>query len=149
LPPYRLPRAVLNSEVERLLGAGIGFAANQRLGRDLSLDDLRADFRAVFLAPGTGRGREWSVNGVVPHDLRTGLGLLMEWLSVGSLPSFRRVAIVGGGNTAIDMARVLRFAGVSEVHVITFQALPGPGVAAEEAMSGTRREIEQALEEGV
>lgn len=149
LPPYRLPRDVLDREVERLIEAGIRFVPNHRLGREMSLEELRGDFSAVFLAPGTERGRTWNVDGVVPHDLRTGLDLLMEWLSIGSLPSFKRVAIIGGGNTAIDLARVLRFTGVPNVHVITFQALPGQGVAAQEAMSGTRREIEQALEEGV
>ena len=149
LPPYRLPRDVLDREVERLIEAGIRFVPNHRLGREMSLEELSGDFGAVFLAPGTERGRTWNVDGVVPHDLRTGLDLLMEWLSIGSLPSFKRVAIIGGGNTAIDLARVLRFTGVPNVHVITFQALPGQGVAAQEAMSGTRREIEQALEEGV
>ena len=148
LPTYRLPRAVLDREVEHLLEVGITFVANHRLGRDLSLDELHSDFPATFLAPGTGLARSWSVNGAAPQDLRSGLGLLMEWLSIGLLPAFRRVAIIGGGNTAIDLARVLRAAGV-QVHVITFQALPGPGVPAQEAMSGTRREIEQALEEGV
>jgi formate dehydrogenase beta subunit len=77
------------------------------------------------------------------------LSLLTEWLSVGALPAFSRVAIIGGGNTAIDLARVLRATGAREVHVITFQAMPGPGVAAHEAMSAAPREIRQALEEGV
>ncbi len=149
LPPYRLPRAVLDREVERVLAAGVSFVPNHRLGRDLSLEELRKDFAAVFLAPGTGLARSWDVDGVVPDDLRNGLDLLMEWTSVGSLPSFRRVAIVGGGNTAIDLARVLKAAGVAEVHVITFQALPGPGVSSREAMSATAREIAQAIEEGV
>jgi len=149
LPPYRLPRPVLDREVERLLAAGITFVPNHRMGRDISLHELRSDFPAVFLAPGTGMARPWSVNGAVPHDFRNGLGLLTEWLSVGSMPTFRHVAIIGGGNTAIDLARVLRATGVPDVHVITFQALPGPGVPPQEAMSGTPREIGQALEEGV
>ncbi len=149
LPPYRLPRDVLDREVERLLDAGIRFAPNHRLGRDISIEELRSGFAAVFLAPGTGLARTWSAGGVVPHDLRNGLALLTAWLSVGSLPVFRRVAIIGGGNTAIDLARVLKAVGVPEVHVITFQALPAAGVAAQEAMSAAPREIRQALEEGV
>ena len=110
LPLYRLPRAVLDREIEHLLDVGITFVANHRLGRDLSLDELRSDFPAAFLAPGTGLARSWSVNGAAPHGLRSGLGLLMEWLSIGALPAFRRVAILGGGNTAIDLARVLKVA---------------------------------------
>jgi formate dehydrogenase beta subunit len=149
LPPYRLPRAVLDREVERVLAAGVNFVPNHRLGRDLSLEELRDDFPAVFLAPGTSLARAWNVDGVVPDDLRNGLDLLMEWASVGSIPGFRSVAIIGGGNTAIDLARVLKAAGVAEVHVITFQVLPGPAVPFREALSGTPREIQQALEEGV
>jgi len=149
LPPYRLPRAVLNSEVDRLLALGIAFKPNHRVGRDVSIDELRADSQAVFLGPGTSRAREWSVDGLVPGDLRTGLDLLREWISIGAIPTYKRVAIIGGGNTAIDLARVLKFSGVDEVHLITFQALPGPGVRREEAMSAAPREIGQALEEGV
>jgi len=149
LPPYRLPREVLNAELERLLATGIRFMPNQKLGRDFSLEELKRTFRAAFLAPGNGAGRPWSVDGVTPRDQRTGLALLKEWISIGSIPSYTSVAIVGGGNTAIDLARVLKFLGVRQVHVITFQALPGPAIAAEDAMSATPREIAQALEEGV
>ncbi|HLI80548.1 MAG TPA: FAD-dependent oxidoreductase [Candidatus Binataceae bacterium] len=149
LPPYRLPRTVLNSEIARLLAVGIAFKPNRRVGRDVSIDELRADFQAIFLGPGTSRPREWSVDGTVPSDLRTGLDLLREWISIGAIPTYNRVAIIGGGNTAIDLARVLKFSGVDEVHLITFQALPGPAVRREEAMSAAPREIGQALEEGV
>jgi len=149
LPPYRLPREVLNREVERLLAVGIVFKPTHRIGRDISIDELRADFPGVFLAPGTSRAREWTIDGVVPSDLRTGLDLLREWNSIGALPEYNRVAIIGGGNTAIDLARVMRFMGVEEVHLITFQRLPGPGVRPKDAMSATPREIAQALEEGV
>lgn len=149
IPPYRLPRAVAAAEIERLLATGITLHTNHRLGRDLSLDELRADFRAVFLAPGTSRAREWSVDGAAPGDLRNGLDLLKEWISIGALPNYRSVAIIGGGNTAIDLARVLRFRGVEQVHVITFQSMPGPGVSPRDVMSATPSEIRHAHEEGV
>jgi formate dehydrogenase beta subunit len=149
IPPYRLPREVVQSEVARLLAAGIKFLPNRRLGRDVSLDELRSSFRAVFLAPGNEKGRDWSVDGVVPNDLRSGLATLKEWSSYGTLPSHKRVAIIGGGNTAIDLARLLRFTGVSEVHVITFQTKPGDVQARESGMSALPRQIEQAIEEGV
>ncbi len=149
LPPYRLPRAVLDRELERLLAIGIALRPSTRLGRDVSLDELRMDFRAVFLAPGTARPRQWSVDGVAPGDLHSGIDLLKEWISIGAIPVYRKVAIVGGGNTAIDLARLMKFSGAEEVDVVTFQALPGPGVSAADAMSAAPREILQALEEGV
>lgn len=149
LPAYRLPRLVLDAEVGRLLAVGIDFRPHHRLGRDVSLDELKADYSAVFLGPGDQKSREWSIDGVVQRDLHVGLDLLKEWVAMGSVPQCKSVAIVGGGNTAIDLSRILKRAGVGEVHVVTHQALPGPDVPKEEAMSAIRREIDQALEEGV
>ena len=149
LPPYRLPRDVLNAELERLLGSGIGFRPGQRLGRDFSIAELQADYAAVFLAPGTQRGRPWDIDGATPHDLHIGLDLLQRWVDIGSIPTWSSVAIVGGGNTAIDLARVIKHAGVSEVHVVTFQSLPRSDIKQDDVMSAIPREIEQAIEEGV
>jgi NADPH-dependent glutamate synthase beta subunit-like oxidoreductase len=100
----------------------------------------------VFLAPGNQRSRAWDVGGATPTDLHLGLALLKEWVDVGSVPVTRSAAIIGGGNTAVDLARVLKRAGVQEVHIITNQGLPGSG---EEEMRANRDEIEQALEEGI
>lgn len=56
---------------------------------------------------------------------------------------------MGGGNTAVDLSRVLKRAGVPEVHIITHQSIPRPGLDVEDPMFAIYREIEQALEEGV
>jgi len=149
IPPYRLPRNVLDAEVERVLATGIDFRAQQQLGRDVSIDELRQDYAAIFLAPGTQKNREWSIDGVVPRDLHVGLDLLKEWMTVGSMIPAASVAIIGGGNTAVDIARVLKRCGVPTVHIITHEALPGKGVAPEDAMRAIPREIAQAQEEGV
>lgn len=149
IPPYRLPRPTLDAEIERLLASGIRFRPQQRLGRDMTLEELRQDFRAVFLAPGTQKNREWSIDGVVPRDLHVGLDLLKEWMTVGSMIQASSVAIIGGGNTAVDIARVLRRCGVPDVHIVTHEALPGAGVDPADAMRAIPREIAQAQEEGV
>ncbi len=150
IPPYRLPAAVVERELHRLLARpGIRFLPGQRLGRDFDLDELQASFAAVFLSIGTQRGRDWSIDGATPSDLHVGLPLLKEWMDVGAIPTWNSVAIVGAGNTAIDLARVLKLSGVPEVHIISHKAIPGPGVAPDDAMPAIRREIEQALEEGV
>lgn len=149
LPPYRLPRHVLDGELERLLATAIHFRPMQRLGRDFSLAELQADYAAVFLAPGTQRSRPWDIDGATPHDLHVGLELLQRWIDIGSVPEWKSVAIVGGGNTAIDLARVLHHAGAGEVHVITHQSLPRKDNMPADVMPAIVREIEQALEEGV
>ena len=149
IPAYRLPKPVLDGELGRLLDVGIEFRAEHLLGRDMALDELQAQFGAVFLAPGTQRSREWSIDGATPGDLRIGLDLLKEWMEVGEVPEWSSVAIVGAGNTAVDLARVLKRAGVGEVHIISHKAIPAPHVPPEDTMPAIPREITQALEEGV
>lgn len=148
LPPYRLPRPVLNAETERVLATGIEFRAQTQLGRDVSVDELRSDYAAVFLGPGRQQSRAWNIDGRVPGDLHPALRLLQEWVALDHVPRMSHVAIVGGGNSAVDLARVLRTVG-AQVHVITEYALPGPNVAPGDAMSAIPREIAQAQEEGV
>jgi len=150
LPPYRLPRSVLDIELQRILSlSGIRFQPQTRLGRDMRLDDLKSQFAAVFLAPGAQRAQEWSIDGVTPSDLHAGLDLIKEWISIGSVPTPQSVAIVGAGNTAVDMARIMRRAGVSQVHLISHKPIPKAGIPASEAMPAIPREVEEALEEGV
>ncbi|MEN8106669.1 MAG: FAD-dependent oxidoreductase [Pseudomonadota bacterium] len=149
LPPYRLPRDIMQAELERLLHTGIGFLPGKRLGRDMSLDELQADYPAIFLAPGTQRSRSWDSGGATPSDLHVGLDLLKQWTSIGTIKHWSSVAVIGGGNTAIDLARVLKHAGVESVHVVTFQSLPQSGEQLPDRMPAIAREIDQALEEGV
>lgn len=151
IPMTRLPREVLDAEIERILALGIDTRFRHALGRDVSLEELQAGFDAVFLAPGTGHSRDWDVDGAVPADHHSGLALLREWIDHGALPSPmpRSVAIHGGGNTAVDLARVLKRAGVPEVHLITASALPGPDVEPGDVLNVVPRELEEAVEEGI
>lgn len=147
IPPYRLPRVVIEKEAGRLVALpGIDFQPHRRLGRDFSLEELRAQFSAVFLGVGAQHPREWSIQGAVPADLHQGLDLLREWLSLGEMPAPARVAVIGGGNTAVDLARVLKRAGAAEVHLVTHDSPPGK---AADAMPALAREVAHAEEEGV
>lgn len=150
LPAYRLPRQVLDAETQRLLSLpGIRFQPRTRLGRDMDLRELQTQYPAVFLAPGAQRSQSWSIDGAIPHDLHYGLELLQQWVDIGSVPTPKSVAIVGAGNTAVDMARVMKRAGVPEVHIISHKPIPRQGIPASEAMPAIPREVQEALEEGV
>ncbi|EQD51850.1 glutamate synthase (NADPH) small subunit, partial [mine drainage metagenome] len=127
IPDYRLPTETVAGEVSRILDLGIDFRPRTKLGRDLSLRDLEEGFSAVFLAPGRQAGREWSVARASPDILLNGLDLLKELKNIGSLPSWPRVVIVGGGNTGVDLARTLKRAGSREVHIVTDEDLPSQG----------------------
>ena len=148
LPCYRLPREVMNAEVERLLAVGIAFLPHTPLGRSVSLAELRQDYAAVFLGPGRQHPRPWDADGRTPRDLHPALTLLQDWVAFGTVPEIRSAVIVGGGNSAIDMARVLARTGAT-VHLVTREALPGAGIPRAEAMKAALRDIRQAQEEGV
>ncbi len=152
IPLYRLPREVLDAELERLFATGIEFRPHTRLGRDIFLDDLERSFAATVIACGLRAPRPWSVGGAVPGDLHYGLDLLEEWIDVGAAPLENRIVLVhGGGNTAVDVARMALRAGAREVHLVTTRALPGSpdAVGPDDHMQAFPREVQQAIEEGV
>lgn len=149
LPYYRLPTEVLDAETARVLALGLDWRPHTKLGRDVSLDELEQDYAAVFLGPGNQKGRRWDASFAVPDTLRAGLELLHEWMRMGTVSTPRSVAIVGGGNTAVDLGRILKRLGAAEVHIITHERIPGLGVPDYDAMPAAEREVQQAIEEGV
>ncbi len=148
IPNYRLPDDVVRAETRRLLKAGINFTADFKLGREMNLDELQRRYAAVFLAPGVMKSSEWSIDGVTPRDLHQGLHLLKEWGDVGALPPMKTAVVIGGGNTAIDIARLLVRNGV-DTHIIIHSSMPDPAHPLADDMRAMPREINQALEEGV
>jgi NADPH-dependent glutamate synthase beta subunit-like oxidoreductase len=149
LPYYRLPNEVLDAETARILALDLEWRPHTKLGRDVSLDELRQDYGAVFLAPGNQKGRRWDVSFAVPDTLRSGLDMLSEWMRIGSVVTPKSVAIVGGGNTGVDLGRILKRLGAEEVHIVTHERIPAPDVPEYDAMRASGREVLQAIEEGV
>ncbi|MFD0980175.1 FAD-dependent oxidoreductase [Tropicimonas aquimaris] len=150
IPPTRLPRTALDAEINRLLALpGITLNLRCRLGRDVMLDELRHSHAAVILSPGCGLSKEWNIDGAVPTDLHEGLHLLREFMDHGEFPEAKRVAVHGGGNTAIDLCRLMKRYGVDDVTLITASALPGPDTDPSDLINVVPRELEEALEEGI
>lgn len=150
IPPTRLPRAVIDAEIARLLAVpGITLNLRARLGREVTLDGLRHSHAAVLLGPGCQEGKEWSVRGAVPVDLHEGLALLREFMDVGAFPPGDRVIVHGGGNTAMDLCRLMKRAGASHVTLITASGLPGPDTDPGDVIRVVPRELNEALEEGI
>lgn len=138
IPEYRLPAAVVDEEIARLTAMGIRFQTGAELGRDFILDDLEDAYSAVFLATGAGCERPLDIPGA---DLvRPGLGFL-DAVREGSmdLPG-RRIAVIGGGNTAMDVARVARRLG-AEVTVLYRRTV--------DEMPAIREEYLRAVTDGV
>jgi len=142
IPQYRLPRDVLNHEIDIIRALGVDIRLNTPVGRDggPSLDDLRREYDAVFLAVGAHQSRRLGIPGEdldgVMHSTeflrRLNLG---EEVKLG-----RRVAVIGGGNAAIDAARYALRLG-SEVTIIYRRSRV--------EMPAIPSEVDAALEEGV
>jgi NADPH-dependent glutamate synthase beta subunit-like oxidoreductase len=107
IPGFRLPREVLDGEIDRLRRAGIEFRCNVRIGRDLELEELIAGHDAVVLALGQGAARRLHLEGEaeVESGIMTGIEFLARYNAGRAPPVGQRVAVIGGGNTAIDCAR--------------------------------------------
>lgn len=117
IPEYRLPKAILDQEIELMCANGMKIEYNKELGKDFFLDELSKDYDAVYLAIGAQKAVPMPVKG---SDLQ-GCYLGVDYLkahALGNTPETgKKVAIVGGGNTAIDCARTALRLG-SEVSVI-------------------------------
>ena len=140
IPPYRLPRPVLEAEVARALRPGVRFQGGRILGRDLDLSTLRRDFDAVLLALGRHRARPLGIPNEDAAGVVDGLELLAALHRGEAAPPGDQVVVVGGGNTALDCARSLLRLG----RRVTVAYRRG-----REDMPAFSDELAEALEEGV
>ena len=142
IPDFRLSPGVLDREIDFLLSHGIVAKTGQRLGKDFTLDSLkRAGFSAVFLAMGSWVARGMGIPNEKNANIIPGISFLegVKWNGPPSLSGV--VAVVGGGNTAIDAARTALRCGAKKV-VLLYRRTRAEMPAEEE-------EIEDAVREGI
>jgi NADPH-dependent glutamate synthase beta subunit-like oxidoreductase/ferredoxin len=115
IPDYRLPRTLLDREIEFVRYLGVEFQLGVEIGRDISFAELRAQYDAIFLATGCRKGRILKLPGGEKKGVLTALDFLAN-LNLGEpLDIGEHVLVVGGGNVAFDVARsARRFGGTSE-----------------------------------
>lgn len=143
IPAYRLPRKILKREMESLLNENITLKMNTSLGKDFTLDSLLGEgFKAVFLALGAHKSRRLGMDGENLQGVYSGIEFLRAFNLRGENLAKGHVGIIGGGNAAIDAARVaLRQKGVKRVMILYRRT--------KEEMPAFQEEIEEALQEGV
>ena len=141
IPEYRLPKRVLDEEIAEIAALGVELRPDTRVGRDVTLDALRAEYDAVIVAIGAWRSMPVGCPGDDLAGVWGGIDLLRT-VAFGVEPEIgERVAVVGGGNTAMDACRTAVRLGAKEVSVIYRRTM--------DEMPAERIEIEEAMEEGV
>jgi len=142
IPEYRLPRAAVRRDVARLLELGVSFEGGRRLGDDLELEVLLEEYDGVLLTIGAGRGVELPLAGAGEH-LPEVVGAL-EYLHQSENdehPTAERVVVIGGGNSAIDAARVALRRGAKHVSILCLESRG--------CMPAIASEVHEAEQEGI
>ena len=141
IPEYRLPKAVLAAEVKQIADLGVELKNNVKVGTDVTLEGLRAEYDAVLVAVGAWKSTGIGCEGDKLEGVKGGIDVLRE-VNLGGRPDLgKNVAVVGGGNVAMDACRTAVRLGAENVYVIyrrTRAEAPAEDL-----------EIEEALEEGV
>ena len=118
IPEYRLPKAVLRREIGSIKRMGVRIRTGARVGTDASLADLRKAHQAVFIAVGSHEGLPLAIAGEEIPGVMEGIRFLRGIARGERTEIGKRVAVIGGGNTAIDCARTARRLGAEEVRIV-------------------------------
>lgn len=142
IPQYRLPEDVIDKEVEGITQLGVEIFLNKALGKDFSLDDLfEKGYESVFLGLGAQASTSMNVENENSEGVLSGIDFL-EDIKLGKIKELPgRVAVIGGGNTAMDAARSALRLGADKVTVVYRRTV--------KEMPANQLEIEEAQEEGV
>jgi heterodisulfide reductase subunit A len=142
IPEYRLPKKLLDMEVEYMRGMGIRFKTDMKLGSDFSIDDLRKEgYQAFFISIGAHKSVKLEVKGEDLEGVISGIEFLRR-VNLGMFKGIgKHVGVVGGGNTAIDAARTALRMGAEKVSILYRRT--------KAEMPAAPHEIEDAEAEGI
>jgi formate dehydrogenase beta subunit len=137
IPAYRLPRNVLDAEIQRILDMGIKIRLNYKVD-DIAKEKEQGDFDAVFIAIGAGLAKKIDIPGQAAAKMLDAVSFLRD-VETGKAPKLgRKVAIYGGGNTAMDAARTAKRLGAEEAFIIyrrDRENMPAHDFEADEALT--------------
>jgi NADPH-dependent glutamate synthase beta subunit-like oxidoreductase len=142
IPPYRLPKEILKRDIEYIEALGVQIKTNTCLGSSFTLDDLAEQgYQAILLAIGTQEGAKLKVPGADLKGTLVATSFLKDFNSGKKVEIGKRVVVIGGGNVAVDCARVALRLGAIEVHVACLESKP--------EMPAVVSEVKEAEAEGV
>ncbi len=141
IPEYRLPKEILKKEIRAILELGIEIKTGTRIGQDIPWVMVWDQHDAVFMALGAQKNASMGIKGEDMAGVQGALELLRQVNSLDHVTAGKSVAVVGGGNSAVDAARTVRRLGAEEVNILYRRRI--------EDMPAQREEIRAALEEGI
>ena len=151
IPEFRLPKSIVQKEVDTLKELGVKVETNMVIGRVLSIDELMDDygFESVFIGSGAGLPRFMNIPGenlcgvYSANEFLTRTNLMKAYKDDSTTPIMhaKKVAVVGGGNVAMDAARCAKRLGAEEVYIVYRRS--------EEELPARKEEVEHAKEEGI
>ncbi|MCP4705565.1 MAG: FAD-dependent oxidoreductase, partial [candidate division Zixibacteria bacterium] len=140
IPYYRLPADILDAEVNRILDMGVELKLNTAVGNDIPMDDLRKEFDAIFIGIGAHKGYKLRIEGEDAENVFTGTDFLHKVNAGEKVDVGNKVVVIGGGDTAIDAARIARRLGAEATILYRRTKTEMPAID---------EEIDGALAEGV
>ena len=151
IPVYRMPREILDAEIQRIADLGVEIKCNCKIGKDVSYDDIKAEYDAIYVAIGAHQGKQMGIPGEEGPGVWTGTEFLNHANSGKKVDIGSNVVVIGGGDTAIDAARVSK-------RLISDSAAVASKMGAKvtilyrrtrEEMPAIDREIDEAIEEDI
>ena len=151
IPAYRLPRDVLDAEIQKIVDLGVELRCNTTIGKDIDLAELRQQYQAIFVGIGAHKGLKLGIPGEDAPNVLTGTDFLNRVNRGVPVDVGDHVVVVGGGDTAVDAARVSRRLGTDAALV---SRRLGASVTlvyrrTRQEMPAIAPEVEGAIEEGV
>jgi NADH-quinone oxidoreductase subunit F len=141
VPEYRLPKAILQHEIDLIRQAGVNVYLNKEVGRDVSFTHLREGYDAIYVGTGTQYPSKVNIEGENLRGVMHGITFLKDSNLRDDIKLYGTVAVIGGGNTAIDSARTALRIGANRVIIVYRRTI--------DAMPADVQEIHEAIEEGI
>ena len=151
IPEFRLPKSIVQKEIDGLKALGVKVETNMVIGRSISIQELMEEygFEAVFVGSGAGLPKFMNIPGenlkgvFSANEILTRVNLMKAYVPGSSTPvkDSKNVAVVGGGNVAMDAARCAKRLGAENVYIVYRRGL--------EELPARHEEVEHAMEEGI
>lgn len=138
IPNYRLPQDILDAEINRIADMGVEIKTNTAVGNDISMDELRKEYKATFVSIGAHKGLQLRVEGEDAENVWTGTDFLHRINTGETVDVGDKVVVIGGGDTAIDAARVARRLGADAT--ILYRRTEAEMPAIDEEIEGAKAE---------